>query len=284
MLAVHGHEHGPDEALRYLRQRGYVVLPLNNQERHILSAAHESAEQWLSNPTADRDSLIYRGCPRHPVHDRIALHGLGYVFQSGYADRKQLHWIAAARDVMPWPCPTPTTEGGRGEGEGEAAHLQKTFEAGAAVLSGLCQKLLEQIDPNAVSEWKQQILADGDPSVCDAFLYPGRDDEKSLLSDKREAMCSHLDPGWFTVKQGSLDGGLELFDPTSEEWVNVESAAFFRELGVDPESVAICFAGERLMSWTEENDLESIPAVHHRALTCPNDRISFIFELRDHVC
>jgi len=298
------------EVLCQLRRRGFVALCLTPQERLLLERARQLSLAFLSMP--QREAAKYRGSARHPQHNRLALHGLGYVFQPGYADRRQFHHVAGASDVCPWPA-----EGSTGEGAA-LGDFRATFESGAALLSSLCVRLLEQVDVNAAAEWRSQVLEHGDPSVCDAFLYPAAAAAVAKSAEEREAMCSHLDPGWFTLKQGSLDGGLEVFDRSSQAsvlqprrrqllggdiadsapaaWVNVEEATFYGPGGggccgrdvansadgaaAAPLDVVVVFAGERLASWTEDE----IPAVPHRALTCGGDRLSFIFELRDHAC
>lgn len=231
----------------------------------------------MSKP--ERTSVVYTGPARHPEHSALVLHGLGYVNSSCYAGRQQFHWIAGARAQSPWPLQ-------------DCDGFRDAFEEGADVLAALCVDLLGSVDADAAEAWRAEATERGDPSVCDAFSYPALPPEaaeRAETSEQRVAMSGHLDPGWFTVKQGSLDGGLEVFDRTTEAWVNVEEAAFHAPGGppTQPgdaeglaEGVVVIFAGERLETWTEGG----IPAVPHRALSCRRDRLSFIFELRDHAC
>lgn len=138
--------------------------------------------------------------------------------------------------------------------------------------------LLERVNHGAADEWRSQVLADGDPSVCDAFHYPALGDAAPMV-----AMDRHFDPGWWTIKQGAdLEAGLQLWDPETQAWLDAERPEFYG--GLDPSDCAVVFAGERLASWTEGSELE-IPAVPHRVVAPrgQRSRTSFIFELRDHV-
>merc|ERR1719265_3080915 len=104
---------------------------------------------------------------------------------------------------------------------------------------------MEMLDTTALEEWQRQADEFGDSSVCDAFYYPG-------FSDRRgeEAMGSHLDPGWLTVKQGSRDHGLEVWHRGCNEWQNIEDPDFYSSEAA-PEDAIVLFAGERLQEWTE---------------------------------
>lgn len=253
------------EALCQLRLRGFAALRLTPAQRASLDRARRLGGAFLAAP--QRSEAAFRGPPRHPRHSSLALHGLGYVSTPGFAGREQFHFIAGASELCPWP----------GEDKGD---FRAAFEEGVDVLSALCLDLLERADPAARVEWCRQVGERGDPSVCDVFLYPKAAGPKAQLppAEQRVAMSEHLDPGWLTVKQGSLDGGLEVFDRTARAWVNAETVAFFGDGA--PEDGAVVFAGERFSTWSEG----AVPAVLHRTLSCREDRVSFIYELRDHEC
>lgn len=282
------------EVLEQLRRRGFAALRLGGvEQRGVLEAARRASGAFLAS--AGREAAVHRGPARHPKLSRLTLHGLGYVSTPGYADRRQFHLILGASELCPWPSeqakgscddgPPDAAATERGGGGGGEPLLRAAFERGAALLASLSVSLLERVDEAAAAEWRGQVAESGDPSVCDAFLYPASAAAASASADARVAMSSHLDPGWFTIKQGCVDGGLEIYDRSAEAWVNVEEASFYAphdaaEAASAPEDAVVIFAGERLETWSDG----TIPAAPHRALTCPADRVSFIFELRDHLC
>jgi len=212
--------------------------------------------------TAEREAkqkLKYRGPPRHPSLPQLPLHGLGYVQTPLYGGREQFHLIGGGLESCPWP---------------DEAYRQ-VFEDGMSLLQRHCLSALKKLDPTAVAEWHRQADATGDPSVCDAFYYPGCPGKVG-----EEAMGGHLDPGWLTVKQGSRDHGLEVWNRNRNEYQNIEDPNFYGSSDMSPEDAIVIFAGERLQEWTEG----LIPAVHHRVLVCDADRLSFVYELRDQQC
>jgi len=257
-----------------LRRRGFAVLRLDNTaERAALDAAAAAGTALLSaaadaeGGSSGSSSRVPR---RHPSYPKLALHGMGRCSTPAYGGREQFHSICGAADLCPWP----------------SAEFREAFQGGEAVLRALCLSSLQLLGADALEEWRSSVAADGDPSVCDAFLYPAPPDpeEASAPKDPKIAMDSHLDPGWWTAKQGSDAHGLQLWDRELGAWVDAESPAFYGD-GCEPRDAVVIFAGERAAQWTEGTAFE-VPAVPHRIMAPlgPHPRGSFVYELRDHCC
>lgn len=250
--------------LEELRCRGFAALSLSSEQAAALEAAQAACAHFFSSAEpGTKQRCMHRGPPRSAELPALPLHGLGYVSTPEYGGREQFHAIRGAVELCAWP----------------DEEFREAFEQGTHVLQRVCLDLLERVDPAAVAEWREQVCDRGDPSVCDAFLYPAGNASSAATG---MAMGRHFDPGWFTIKRGSRDGGLQVWDRSCEAWVDVEGASFYTgsKGSTEPESALVVFAGERLATWTEG----VIPAVPHRVRACAADRLSFIFELRDHVC
>jgi len=271
-----------------LRRRGFLTLRLGDVvERDALETA-AAVGNALLGPAGEVDRRrcgSFKVPARHPLHPELVLHGLGPVSTPLYGGRRQFHCISGAADFCPWP----------------SMEFRVAFEHGEAVLRARCIALLELLSAGAAEEWRSQVEAGGDPSVCDAFLYPAveQDDqvedveeeerEEKLRSQAEEgdpvlAMGCHFDPGWWTAKQGCDARGLQLWDRERHAWVDAEDPSFYGD-GCAPRDAIIMFAGERTQMWTQGTDFE-VPAVPHRVVAPRGSRarVSFVFELRDHEC
>ncbi|CAE8629743.1 unnamed protein product [Polarella glacialis] len=219
---------------------------------------------------------------RHPVFTGLCLQGLGYLPRTLQCGRKQFHSIVGARDVAPWP---------------SASELQRrgfceAFVAAEAILQDAALAALRATSPGCVEEWAEEIAQKGDPSVCDAFLYPGLLAARAMSSaaDVATTMDAHLDPGFLTLKLvNRRQRGIQL-QAANGDWLDAEGPEMCiapcdsdRRDGheFDPEeAVLLLFAGERLDTLTEGG----IRAVPHRVAATEEARLSFVFELRDHAC
>lgn len=263
------------EVLDSLIRRGFAVVRLRDDEaRFILDAAARAGEDFLgaSGDEAKHRCSSRKVLPRHPNFPKLVLHGLGWGSTPAYGGREQFHVIHDALDICPWP----------------SEEFRAVFEAAETVLRELCLHLLGLLGEEAVAEFHSQITADGDPSVCDAFLYTvstKATEQGEQTFEEDIAMDSHLDPGWFTAKQGSNAHGLHLWDRERNSWVDAEDPSFYDAHGCSPRDAVVIFAGERAASFTEGSASE-VPAVPHRVVKPrgPRPRESFIFELRDHLC
>lgn len=258
-----------------LRRRGFAVLRLyNSAERDALDKAAAAGMALLSEPPNGSSGSSSKLPMRHPSHPKLALHGVGRCSTPAYGGREQFHSVCGAADICPWP----------------SSDFRAAFEGGEAVLRALCLSSLQLLGTEALEEWRSQVAADGDPSVCDAFLYPAplpvpeTTQDAEGVQEPKIAMDSHFDPGWWTAKQGSDAHGLHLWDRELQAWVDAESPEFYGD-GCSPGDAVVIFAGERAAQFTEGSSFE-VPAVPHRIMapTGPSPRGSFVYELRDHCC
>lgn len=262
---------GSQTVLSELRRCGFAVVWLERSERSALEAARAASGAFFSGSGASqaKEACSHHGPARHPDHNSLVLHGLGFLTTPEYGGREQFHLVCGATSLCSWP----------------SDEFREAFQLGADVLQRRCLEILEQLDLAAAEEWRSQIAERGDPSVCDAFLYPANGANNGCAPGS-VAMSGHLDPGWFTTKQGCVcqGGGLQLWDPEAQAWLDAESSAFYEAAGQDscralaggtePEDFIVIFAGERLATWTDGG----VPAVTHRVLTCSEDRLSFIYD------
>jgi len=133
-------------------------------------------------------------------------------------------------------------------------------------------KNLESIAYRALSVTKVVIPAlvgepfhSSDQSVFDVFLYGNE-------SERKENMCSHTDPGLFTVKPLSTVEGLEIFDQSCNCWISLEPAT---------SSPAIVVFGCDML---RELSNDKYNAVSHKVLTSTKPRLSLVYELRCDGC